>query len=60
MPMRFTYFYLLLFISQILVSQQTDFSGLYQGNFKHGDFETDLEFDIQSTDDSYLIKFNSL
>ena len=60
MPMRITYFYLLLFISQILVSQQTDFSGLYQGNFKHGDFETDLEFDIQSTDDSYLIKFNSL
>lgn len=60
MPMRFTYFYLLLFISQILVSQQTDFSGLFQGNFKHGDFETDLEFDIQSTEDSYSIKFNSL
>lgn len=58
--MRFKYFYLLFFISQILVSQQTDFSGLYQGNFSDGDFQTDLEFDIQSTDDSYLIKFNSL
>ena len=60
MPMRFTYLYLLLFVSQTLVSQQTDFSGLYQGNFKHGDFQTDLEFDIQSTDDSYIVKFNSL
>lgn len=58
--MKITYLLLFLFISQILVSQQTDFSGLYQGNFKHSNFETDIEFNIQLTDDKYAIKFNSL
>ena len=60
MPMKITYLIIFLFISQILVSQQANFSGLYQGNFKHGNFETDIEFDIQLTGDTYTIKFNSL
>ena len=54
------YRYILLFISPILIAQQTDFSGLYSGNFKHGKFRSDIEFDIHKINDQYEIKFNSL
>lgn len=33
---------------------------LYNGKFKHGNFETDIEIDIQQLDDKYQVKFNSL
>ena len=58
--MKFIYRYILLFISPILIAQQTDFSGLYSGNFKYGNFSTDIEFEINNTNDQYQIKFNSL
>jgi predicted esterase len=60
MLMKYYYLYFLLFISPLLIAQQTDFSGLYSGNFKHGKFHTDIEFDIKNIHDRYQIKFNSL
>ena len=58
--MKFFFFYFLVFFSQLIVGQENDFSGLYTGAFKHGNFQSDVEFDISSTDNSYIIKFNSL
>lgn len=60
MLMKFYYLYFLVFISPLLIAQQTDFSGLYSGNFKHGKFRTDIEFDINKINDQYEVKFNSL
>ncbi len=58
--MKNFYFYFLVFFSQLIVGQENDFSGLYTGAFKHGKFKSDVEFDMSSTDNSYIIKFNSL
>ena len=58
--MKYIYLFFLLSFSQLIIGQRNDFSGLYTGAFKHGKFQTDVEFDIQATDDSYSIKFNSL
>ena len=60
MLMKFYYLYFLLFISPLLIAQETDFSGLYSGNFKHGKFRSDIEFDINKINDHYEVKFNSL
>jgi len=58
--MKFYYLYFLLIISPLLIAQETDFSGLYSGNFKHGKFRSDIEFDINKFNDHYEVKFNSL
>ncbi len=58
--MKFIYIYIFIFFSPFVEAQQTDFSGLYTGEFKHGKFKTDVEFDISSSENSYIIKFNSL
>ena len=58
--MKFLYLYFFAFISQFMIAQQSDFSGLYSGNFSFGNFLTDIEFDIQKVNDQYQIKFNSL
>ena len=58
--MKFYYLYFLILFYNVLFAQQTDYSGLYSGNFSHGNFESDLEFDITFNDDVYFVKFNSL
>ncbi|MDN3643995.1 prolyl oligopeptidase family serine peptidase [Lutimonas halocynthiae] len=58
--MKYIYLFFLFSFSQLIIAQGNDFSGLYTGTFKHGKFKTDVEFDIQATDEFYAIKFNSL
>lgn len=58
--MKFYSLFFLVIISQLLIAQQTDFSGLYHGNFKHGNFSTDIEFEFSKVNDEFQVKFNSL
>ena len=58
--MKFYSLFFLVIVSQLLVAQQTDFSGLYNGNFQHGNFSTDIEFEFSKVNDQYQVKFNSL
>ena len=58
--MKFFYLYFLVFVSQLLIAQETDFSGLYNSDFNYGNFSTDLEFEITQTNNKYQVKFNSL
>lgn len=58
--MKFYFLFFLVIITQLLFAQQTDFSGLYNGNFQHGNFSTDIEFDITKANDQYQVRFNSL
>lgn len=54
---------LLLFAAFIffnIITGQTENYYLYQGEFNHGNFKTDLEIDIQQSDNIYQVKFNSL
>lgn len=58
--MKYFYLYFLVFVSPLLIAQQTDFSGLYNSDFTYGNFSTDLEFEITNTNNTYQVKFNSL
>ncbi len=58
--MKYFHLYFLVFVSQLLIAQQTDFSGLYNGNFQHKNFSTDIEFEFSKVNDQYQVTFNSL
>lgn len=64
--MHKTYFmknYLFILVCCLITNvsaQQQKFSVKYLGQFHKGNFTTDLEFDIQKTNDTYLVTFNSL
>ncbi len=45
---------------QLGFAQENDPTGLYQGDFRYGNFQTDIEFDINVINDQYKIRFNSL
>ena len=55
---------ILLFIAllyfQLGFAQQTDYAGIYRGQFQYGNFQTDIEIDLSLVNDQYQIKFNSL
>lgn len=58
--MKFTYLFFIFLMPLMVCAQHSDFSGSYTGIFKQGKFQSDIEFDIRSSSDSYTITFNSL
>lgn len=58
--MKYPFLFFALFISQLIISQQNDFPGSYQGSFQFGNFKTDLSLDISQIHDAYDVRFNSL
>lgn len=55
----FQLFFLVLLTSTV-IAQDNKKTSFYQGTFTHGNFSSDVEFEIHSTNDSRTIKFNSL
>ena len=51
---------ILIFCFQLGFSQVPDSIVTYFGNFQYGNFQTDLEFEFEKTNNQYRIKFNSL
>lgn len=51
---------LFIFLSQIILAQDDIIEGSYHGLFNFGDFHTDIGLDIQKTNDTFEIQFNSL
>ncbi len=45
---------------QLSFTQQSDATGIFRGQFQHGNFQSDIEIDLSLVNDQYEIKFNSL